>query len=360
MKRKCLMVLLCALIYIWGGVPLKVNAEISAQPPQTSTPPIGDAGDLFEYASENGFANDMVIAMTAIEGIEGENPSIEFFDKIQVMSAELEAGKFYTINLDFIYEVKPSNLERFDDVNLQIRFPAVLLSDSPNAIGFGVNGSTIKTWSDTFGIRATEDIDLYYVEGTGEIMSMPDVNILSSEGVDILLASDIGFPIGELLKSSHVGSADSDGSQLGFCQVKFVIYTAPHEGELYRGDIALNHWAAQDLMYDPKTTPAPESYYFKVALDENGAVVFPETDTATADDGTLTVRGVVTSAVVGLTIGFTIMTLAGVILRHRARKRGFNGIMEMFLDSMRLKDDDYEEGDDADTDSSDESDTSRY
>ena len=361
MKKKCLMMLLCALICIWG-VPLKVNAETSAQPPKTTTPPIEDAGDLFEYASEYGFANDMMIAMTAIEGIEGETPSIEYFSKMQVMSAELEAGKFYTISLDFIYEIKPSNLERFDDVNLQIRFPAVLLSGSPNAIGFAVNGSTISTWSDTFGIRTTEDIDLYYVEDSGEIWSMAEISKLNSDGIDILFASDSGLPMGGLLKSSQVGSADSSASQLGYCRVKFVIYTAPHEGKVSCEDIALNYWAAQDLMYDSKTTPAPESYYFKVALDENGAVVFPESSASTKDKITAWVENLtIEDTIICVMLILAIMGICiWLILRHRARKRGYKSSMDLFLDSLRLSDDDDEKKDDNDTDSADNSDISKY
>lgn len=165
MKQKCWVVLMACVVLLLGA-PLTADAETSDASPLIQPDDLtwlDDWGDLEEY----GFANGLMVNAALYTGVFNPNEETDP-DNFQVVSAELEPDQFYTMYVDFFIVVDSQNLDRYEDCNLQVRLPATLLPDSPNAIGYGVNGDGIDTWADIFGLSSSETLDLCYVTETCE------------------------------------------------------------------------------------------------------------------------------------------------------------------------------------------------
>lgn len=339
MKQKMLVVmLLCALCVV--GRPLTVSAATSGS--REDVPPDVALDDSWEDVEKYGFANGMMVSMTLYDGLdEATDVSIDRLDRLHILSATLEPGHFYHVNLDFFCRVDAPDLDKYEDINLQVRFPNTLLQNSPNAIGYSVNGNALDTWCDTFGIDSAEDIDLYYVADSGCMSCLIDGDSFAPGTDDLLFASAEGVPLGQIVDTALDNLMEMDGHQIAFFRVEFTLYAAPHEGEFYYNDIALNHWAGQKLMYVIGTTSAPEAFYYTATLEENGEVTLPESES----DSSFTGRSVdvAITVVIALVIiaCVVIATILIIIDRRRTTRDGEHlGILDRFVRAMHLDDDD--------------------
>ncbi len=314
MKQKMLVVmLLCALCMV--GRPLTVSAETSGS--LEVIPPDVSLDDTWSSMSDYGFANDMMIVMSVYDGLTRDTDTFDqMLDNMHILSAPLEAGHFYQITLDFMCSIDQSHLEKYEDINLQVRFPNTLLKNSPNAIGYSVNGSAIDTWCDTFGISSEETLDLYYLEGSGEVSGLGDGGQFAPDVAALLFTSAEGAPIAQIFENNMEHVMDMDGYQIMFFQIEFTLYAAPHEGSLYYDDVALNYWAGQELMYAITTTSAPEAFYRTAVLEENGTVTLQESES----DSSYTDRFVNVALVIALVIIACVVIIATILIIIDRRK----------------------------------------
>lgn len=333
MKQKWLVVLTLVMMILLVN-PLTVSAESSDLPKNEPSNDSSDVDDTWGSINDYGFANDMIIVMSLREGIDDDNQISSQLDNLHILSASLEPGQFYRVTLDFMCTIDQSNPKKYEDVNLQIRFPATLVAGSPNAIGFSINGNQIDTWYDTFGIDCKENLDLYYVEDSGEVDFMDGYfGVLFKEFVDELFTSDKGMPISQIFDEVMDELADIDGYKVAFFQVKFTLYAAPRESTMYCDGAPLNYWVGQKLMSVYKATPAPAADYYTATMDANGNVQILHAAVDEPEDG---VPWVVIGCIALLVAGLIIFL--GCKVRKSAHERGITGFMNIFLDFMRLSD----------------------
>ena len=276
MKQKWLVIAMLLVMLCGVAKPLTVSAESSDASGRMSDDSL-NFNDVWGDMSEIGFSNDMMITMTLFDGIEEDFSTADAIDRMHIMSAQLEPEHFYRATLDFICKIDQSDPNKYDDVNLQIRFPSALIGDWPNAIGYAINGDALETWSDTFGIDSQEAIDLYYLEDSGEVTFINGDGGKFAEGVeDALFASAEGLPISPLFKKAMDDALEFGDCQVVFFQIKFTLYVVPHQhADVHTSDIALNYWAGRKLMSDVETTFAPEAHYYTATMNENGKVILP-------------------------------------------------------------------------------------
>lgn len=335
MKQKWL-VMLMALCVTWFMVsPLTVSAESSDVPKDELSDDWSDVDDTWGKMNEYGYANDMMIVMSLYDGLEDDPTAADMLSKTHVLSAHLEPEHAYRASLDFMIVVDRENITKYDDINLQVRFPAILIQESPNAIGFSVNGSQIDTWYDTFGIDCEEDVDLYYIDGTGTLMTMKgeDDHVFTNTAMDYLFSSSSGLPMSTPFQEALEDTMQMGKYEVAYMRLEFAFYAAPHQGKITASSVALNYWEGQRLMYNVKTTPAPQSYYYTAALNEDGTVTIPQKQAASQQIGWgWFAVGILLLAILGIII------VLGFKVRKRAHERGITGFMNIFLDYMKLTD----------------------
>lgn len=339
MKHKWFVTLgmICCLL-LGAAQPLTVSAEVSAtqQVPDIPHSPDESWGSMNDY----GFANDMMIVMSLYDGLDEKEISLEGLDKFHIMSAHLESGHFYQARLDFFVVIDRKDMEKYDDVNLQVRFPATLLAGSPNAIGYSVNGSKLETWHDTFGITSDETLDLYYLNDSGQFDTFASKMTVSDTGIDRLFSSAQGMNLQSVFQDAFEDSMVDGAYEVSFFSMMFVIYAAPHQGAINPDDCALNYWAGEKLMMEPRITPAPEASYHTASLSADGKVSLANNAMENQSH-----RKTGVAIFVALLIIAVAIVIGALHCRklHAGRRRCF---LDYFLKAMRLSDDDDDENDD--------------
>lgn len=272
MKQKYWVTLVMCVILLFGTT-LIVGAESSdtAMPLQPDDlAGVGGWDDLEDY----GFANGLMIVPALYAGMGDFDETISSLDQLYTISAELEPDQFYTMSIDFLVVLDQQNPDRYEDCNLQVRLPATLLADSPNAIGYGVNGEGIENWADIFGLSSSENLDLYYVKETCEFDFIlgGEIRTLTDDAETLLFSHEEGLPIGKCLDAAMVNTLPIDGHEIGYMRLSFMFYTIPHQGSISTEDVALNYWAGQKLMQNQQVNPAPRSFCLVVQLNDDGTV----------------------------------------------------------------------------------------
>lgn len=338
MKQKCFTLILAACTLLCVVFPLSVSASESSHADEKSG--VSDFRDLpfdsepWSQTSEAGFANDLIILMALYPSDDFDITEPEEAADLlgmELFSTELEPYKFYHVELSVMAVVDDSDLSRYDDLRLQIRFPQTLAGG--NAIGYATSGEGLEAWADAFGISSTEPLDLYYIADSGKF-STPTTEVnFQEESMDALFSSERGIMLQPLLANALARPIEVDGHRIVFARLVFTLYTAPHEGEFRPEDMALDYWVAQKLMLTP-FTPAPAALYATATLKPNGRVSLPYNPGDAASQITL---GIVVALVLALIIGLTYITLK---VRRSAHERGITGFRNICLDVLN-SDDEY-------------------
>lgn len=338
MKQKWFAALMTLCIMMFVASPLTVSAESSNVQNKEAFDDLGDLDDTWGSINEHGFANNMMIVMSLYDGLEDDPEMADRLNKTQVLSGHLEPGHIYRASLDFMIVVDRDNIEKYDDIKLQVRFPETLIRESPNAIGFSVNGSQIDTWYDTFGIDCEEDIDLYYLSDTGTLMTMAsdEEHVFTDGAMDCLFASESGMLMAMPFQEALEDTIQMEKYEVAYMRLEFALYAAPQQGKISASGVALNYWEGQRLMYSLKTTPAPASSYRTATLDAHGKVILPPAETAHENRIPWGFIWCTVIAVVGLIIFLWYKVCKS------AHERGITGFMNIFLDFMKLSDE-YDE-----------------
>lgn len=302
---------------------------------------------------ELGASDGIVWLLSVSEGREGSDEMVTLADmgRMHFMSAELESGHFYNVDLLFMAEIDPNDAEKFTDVALQLRFPNVLLKDNVNAIGSAIHGDKITAKSESFGIASEEDLALYYVENTAKIISLDESIQLTSDGAEALFASDTGVPLDETLALTMI--EDVNGYKLATFDVRFLIYAAPLDPEegIYRGDSELTYWAGRKPMYDPEDSVAPSGRMPRVAtMDQDGIIHLPvfTDDVVTGSSSNLGLDVhpdtdiLIVLVVIVIGVIFVAVYLATKV-RQQAHEDGITGFWNIFLYFMHCGFEDNEE-----------------
>ncbi len=335
MKQRILAVLVLCVV-LFAGQALTVSASSSDVWSGSPSDEWDDLGDPWVNSSEYGFANDIVVFATVFDGLEESIESVGDMDKLKVFSTELESGHAYLVSLDFICTIDQENLDKYDDVNLQVRFPTTLLKNSPNAIGYSINGEQLETWYDTFGINSMQNLDLYYLDKSARISILHADKDIQIEDADDLFASTDGLAIGEIFRQVAESPLEIRDHEIAYFVVSFVLYAEDNStGIRSSSDVALNYWEGQRLMKSFKVTSAPEARYRTAVMDKNGNIHVPKADKNDAG---------FSATEIGVGVAVAIIILASVIyvilkVRKSAHERGVRGFMNILLDLMRLNDD---------------------
>lgn len=332
MKRK-LSVLLVICLMLCARSTLTVRADSVLPDDIVSAGNLFDLEDPWVQMNEFGFANDMIVFLSVYEGMELEFDSAESLARMSSASVNLEANQFYSVRLVIMATIDESDLSKYDDVNLQFRFPGTLMAKSCNAFGYSVNGAKLQTWASAFGIRSDKDLDLYYIENSAEIRTLESINELTADGEDLLFGSGQGLPLQSIFTEAIEASVEIDDHHVSGIELSFVIFTTPHHGNVATADVALNHWVAQDLMRED-ITPAPEVSFAIATMNNDGAVSLAH------DTSTTTETDKIARSVIGLLFGLLCIGVVYIVLKIRqaAHERGITGFRNIFLDFIDSND----------------------
>ncbi len=333
MKQRILAVLVLCVV-LFAGQALTVSASSSDAWENIPSDEWSGLEDPWASSSEYGFANDMIIFATVFDGLEAKVESAADIDKLKVFATELEPGHPYLVSLDFLCAIDREKLDKYDDVNLQVRFPAALLKNSPNAIGYSINGSQLETWCDTFGVESAQNLNLYYIDKTARIITPVVDGKTQIEDVDDLFASADGLALGPIFRQAMANPMEIDGHDIVYFQLEFAIYADANTTGVSSSDLVLNYWAGQKLMSDFRTTPAPESYYRTAILDSKGIIHVAKSAVGKkrVDTPAIAIGVTLLLAVVGVGI------YLGQKVRQAAHERGIKGFKNILLDLLQPPD----------------------
>lgn len=330
MKQKCWLILVMS-AFLLLGTPLIVCAESSNA--STLTRPDDLVGaDGWDDLEDYGFVNDLMIVSALYAGMDSSDEGINNLGQPYVISAELEPNQFYTMSIDFLVVADHQNPDRYEDCKLQVRLPATLLANSPNAIGYGINGEGIENWADIFGLSSSENLDLCYVKDSCEFDFIlgGEIRTLTDDAEALLFSHEEGLPIGECLDAAMVDTLPIDGHEIGYISLAFAFYTMPHQGSISTEDIALNYWAGQKLMQSPQVTPAPKGFCLAVRPDDDGTVEYLSQGKSSGS----TMRRIVIGAVVALTL----IAILGIVIYTKKHKDRSRRILDHFLEYLKSND----------------------
>lgn len=345
MNKKLLgMLLLLVMLISTLGNALTVSAEAMEPPEDIGSIALDELNreEVLEDLADLGF-KDGIMWMTSVfdgrEGVDGIE-TIADMDKIHFLSTELEPDHYYLVTLVFVAEIDSAVPEKYKDVYLQVRFPTVLFKDSVNAIGSAIHGEKISTKGDSFGITASTDLSLYYIEDSAVIDCFKKQTYLIPDGAKVLFASKQGIPLHEALAVTY----DLDGQQCAMFEVSFLLYAAELDADayVYRGDSELTYWAGRKLMHDMEDSVAPTGNLPTVAImDEDGTVHLPEIPSTTdTDDAKATEVTEKVDYVLTIVLGIVVLALCGffvyVVIRIRktAHEQGITGFKNIFMAFM--------------------------